>query len=1131
MRDVVYSYRGDGEWACFDNIAQTSEQVIRTDTLDDGPHGVLREERIVRDAAGAILSRDVAESRRFGCGQDATLRQTYHATLGLEPDGAPGLVEDHASYWTDDAHPRRNGRPRLVWGESRPWSYQAWDAEGREILRLDPLDGSAAPLDFVDQSDPTDLTDLSDFPTITAIATVSDYAPLAGDSNPPAALDSVRTESRHLVRDGAATCIGRTWHVHTVGTDTVGRAFATVKTIRACSPTAAFDDPGNAVSTATRFDADAPGIPLLLRGRPLESTDEDGVTTACDYALGDYDPATRTFAPGGSGTALRTIARRSYRSNPSDTSDLTIQDSAHGTTLYSATLLHATGETLDWQAHLYDDKNRLRSTLYSDGSTSTNAYSCCRLLFTIDRDGRKTERLAQTGTDHLRYAMLDVSFPELPQNEGGPSGYYFAVPGAYSYARTYDFRATEHSFDAMGRRIRTRELATNPDRSQDIATLRKTSYGWEASETTSYPHGISDFQVHTDARGLVTQTAFTQTPAETIRTTDTFDGTALLMRTTSRTVRGGGSTTRREWDGEWTEASSTTTFAPDGRRIEIATLATSDAPMVTNSVVEYDFLGRIAASETPLSRTEYAYHGSSRRVASETEVRSGSVATPLYDELGDAIGSVADGVASMSLTTYELRSNAWWRVATSFLTADGRTNGLSVSRTRLTGLSNALRSCVETEADGATTRVTTSFDPVAKVSTDTLERTGMATTTRKRMFGREIEATDADGVTRYNYFDPYGRVYLTREFTGERLHWRTLAMRDSVGDVYASARFIGGTPHWNNVARFNGFDSRGNLVASTNEMGYVTHSLFDSAGRLAARFGAAYPVAYGYDATGRLKSLFTTRSGATWDVTHWNYDPATGLVTNKVYADGSALAHGWTPDGLPERTTWARGAWRHVAYNDRRLPAAVSYSDPGTPGHELSYDAFGRLVAVADAAGRRHGYAYGASAASPTNETAAADSATNAIARILDANGRPVSTTLRVSGAPRGGTWHAYADSGRLAHVAATNAQGRGLVAAYTNFRRALVWPFGRTALRRGLHADARARRLPPEPRHLHCPCVRRRGGQPIRAHLRCARPPRRPQRRRLRLQRPLGSRVRHRRIQRIRLRLRPHREPHDFIC
>jgi hypothetical protein len=271
-RDNVM-YRGDGapypspSWACFDNIAQTSGQVLRTDTLDDGPHGVLREERIVRDAAGAILSRDIAESRRFGCGQDATLRQTYHATLGLEPDGEPGLVEDHATYWTDDAHPRRNGRPRLVWGESRPRSYQAWDDEGREILRLDQFDGSEVPWLLANWAAPSDLSDLSDHPGLAAIATVSDYAPLAGDSNPLAALDSVRTESRHLVRDGAATCIGRTWFIHTVGTDTVDRAFATVKTVRARAPDAAFGDPGNAVSTATRFDTDAPGIPLLHRAR------------------------------------------------------------------------------------------------------------------------------------------------------------------------------------------------------------------------------------------------------------------------------------------------------------------------------------------------------------------------------------------------------------------------------------------------------------------------------------------------------------------------------------------------------------------------------------------------------------------------------------------------------------------------------------------------------------------------------------------------------------------------------------------------------------------------------------------------------------------------------------------------
>ncbi|HOQ62189.1 MAG TPA: hypothetical protein PKZ08_16295, partial [Vicinamibacterales bacterium] len=318
MRDVTYTYVPEDEWATppswtrRDNIAQSSEQVTREDGLNDPHTGYLQETRVVRDAAGAILSHDVTGSRRFGVGQKAVLREVYHATLGLQSNGELGLIYDSASYWTDDDHPRRNGRPRLVWGESRPWSYQAWDDEGREILRLDQYDGSDAPTQLAEFAAPSELADLTAFPAISAIATVSAYAPLPGDSNAPADIDAVRTESRHLVRGGAATLIGRTWRIHTHGTDTVGRATVTVQTIRAGSQTAALDlpapqstasrqagDSGNAVSTHTRFDSDADGIPLLLRDRPVTSTDEDGITTTYDYVFGDYDSSSRVFTPGG----------------------------------------------------------------------------------------------------------------------------------------------------------------------------------------------------------------------------------------------------------------------------------------------------------------------------------------------------------------------------------------------------------------------------------------------------------------------------------------------------------------------------------------------------------------------------------------------------------------------------------------------------------------------------------------------------------------------------------------------------------------------------------------------------------------------------------------------------------------
>ncbi len=102
---------------------------------------------------------------------------------------------------------------------------------------------------------------------------------------------------------------------------------------------------------------------ILLRGRSISSTDEDGLTTTYDYALGSWDDVEQAFLPVVDGSHLRTITQRTYQSYPSDTSDLSIQDATPGTTLYSATLLGSTDDVLSWQGNAYDDKNRLRFTL------------------------------------------------------------------------------------------------------------------------------------------------------------------------------------------------------------------------------------------------------------------------------------------------------------------------------------------------------------------------------------------------------------------------------------------------------------------------------------------------------------------------------------------------------------------------------------------------------------------------------------------------------------------------------------------------------------------------------------------------------------------------------------------------
>ena len=40
--------------------------------------------------------------------------------------------------------------------------------------------------------------------------------------------------------------------------------------------------------------------------------------------------------------------------------------------------------------------------------------------------------------------------------------------------------------------------------------------------------------------------------------------------------------------------------------------------------------------------------------------------------------------------------------------------------------------------------------------------------------------------------------------------------------------------------------------------------------------------------------------------TTWVYDEATGLLTDKMYDDGSAITYTYTPDGKLETRTWAR---------------------------------------------------------------------------------------------------------------------------------------------------------------------------------------------------------------------------------
>ena len=377
----------------------------------------------------------------------------------------------------------------------------------------------------------------------------------------------------------------------------------------------------------------------------------------------------------------------------------------------------------------------------------------------------------------------------------------------------------------------------------------------------------------------------------------------------------------------------------------------------------------------------------------------------------------------------------------------------------MTGLSHALRSrTVSVPAGGPTAVTTVSFDPATFVSVESNLVDGLAPLVVRSKFGRAFETEDRDGTVHRSFFDAYGRPYLTGDLLPDgSFVWRTWTLRNALGDAEREIELTQGNlaaiglaqshasalvtypnndnnqTKWKGLAAQHVRDIRGNRIAFWDQEGIGNGYLRDSIGRLVMTYGpGALPSFRGLDTAGRLVSLETTRDGTNWDRTRWFFDPATGLCTNKTYADGSRVARTFAADGLPLRTTLASGAWTQNAYDaDRRL-SSVS-SSHSEDAYDLSYDAFGRVseaedndalhVFVRDGIGR------------VTNELNYAGRAHSALDSVLSreygASGRLARTTLEFWDDFRQSTCYTWGMDGNLAGMVLSNAQGRTAELSY----------------------------------------------------------------------------------------------------
>ena len=984
MSDETYTY-ADGDWTQFDNIAGVGTQLTTYDDFSDYGDGVKGETRTTTDAAGNVLSSVTTEQSRIGECDNAVLRETYRS----ESTGW-GWKWSQADYWNDPAHSARHGQPRLVWGNARAWVYTDFDGLGHETLRVEQRGDAAVPSDFpyVVSNVLYNASGLAD-----AFVTVRDFTPLSGDSGHQDDAARPRIETRYVVANGVATLIGRTWTRYTrLNRD--GYAAIKAETWRAGAQGAELGDAGNAYSYKITYADTGDGTPLLMRSAVAESLDENGILTLNSYSQ--------------SGGVLSQTSRSFFMSQEFPTYETVETDASYGTVRRRTTRLTDGGTVIADEQSIYDSQNRLRSTTYLDGTSLTNAYSCCRLLWKCDRDGRRVLRSAQTGTDHLYNAMEDVWLAGVSTN------------GQY--------RVTQHFYDALGRETNTVVyVGTAPGE----ATVASASEGKAYTTlTTSYPYGGSDYAVSADERGKVTIRRIDILGSCIESGEAVFTNGVEVVKTKNRSFFGGGSSMRREWDGDkFTEEHRFEDYAADGKRIEYVVTESFDCGIVTNSVSTYDLLGRLITSAVRGANgstiaTVNAYDGATARILSAATTGS-PVVTYGYNERGERASTSQDGTTILNDTSYETISQQIYRIAATVRMTGNVTNSVQVRKVQLTGLSDVLRSrTVSVAASGRETVTKTAFDADTGILTSVSQTEGSTPVTARSICGVTLYQSSIDGASEMSY-DALGRnvAVAASDASGETNRVDSLEYDQSGNVVRRVTDFRDGR-----VAEATAeYDMLNREVRRTDALGNETVTGYDPLGRTVSTGGDAYPILSGFDSAGRKTSGMTTRdNGATWDETQWEFDPASGVNTAKEYADGSRVAYSYTDNGKKTRTTWARGVWKQHAYNERNLVSGTTYSGADTPSVAYTYADSGKTASATLSDGTSYVYGYDDRLLN-TNESIHVGSSDFGIERSHDEFRRALDTAVVVTNVRHAAKVRLYDSEDRVCGYALTNAAGRGV--------------------------------------------------------------------------------------------------------
>ncbi len=638
-------------------------------------------------------------------------------------------------------------------------------------------------------------------------------------------------------------------------------------------------------------------------------------------------------------------------------------------------------ELISWENKTYSPAHKIISSEKSDGKTSSADYICTGAVWTIDEDGVRTDNTFDSAkrlaTSTRRGARGDVL----------TTYGYDAESRIISETKTAGTltRTTSRAFNALG------ELLSETDALGNATTFSHSDDG--LTETVTFADGGARITVR-NAHG------------ETLSIT----GTAVVAQYFSYAFD-----------------------AENALKITTVFTGTQNSPLWEKTYT--DAHGRIVKTERPgfgeniVLTTENTYAGT--RLVSVAETQKPTV-TYAHDALGNVISTtLAAGTQTRTTATETVFSNengVIYRKTTSTVSCSDASvpAQTTLSKTRLSSLSLALESEeISIDVRGNATTTAGNYNLITK--TRMLSTTfPHATGTRMETFvdGALVSKTELGNVSTASSYDAFDRKISDTDARGNATTYAYDAGDRIISQTRAGIVLGAETstsPQTESVTTQFSYDAMNRPVRTTFADGSFVASAYDLRGNKIAEYGnASYPVKYTFDAQNRKTRTETFRTLAgtpedlanltNGDATLWNYDASTGLLLSKTDALGNATAYSYTAAGLLAMRTWARGITTSYTYDAWNQLAGTAYSD-ATPSVSQTYDALGRVVSAADAAGTRT-FAYDAYGA-VSSETQSATGTTLAFAR--DVHGRETSATLKRGATLLGISARSYdAAAGRL---------------------------------------------------------------------------------------------------------------------